>query len=104
MKFVVGNADDGVAADGLTEEIGVASVGEAEFASGDRTVPGCDDEPIAGDVLEESEGVQPERGVKEELGVVETQAGLEMLVNDLGGDLLGLEGTLAAGLAEQPLA
>jgi hypothetical protein len=100
LKFVVGDADDRAAADGLGEEIGVAGVGEAEFASGDGTVPGCDDEPIAGDVLEESEGIQPERGVKEEFGVIETQARLEMLVNDLGGDLLGLEGTLAAGLAE----
>jgi hypothetical protein len=59
---------------------------------------------VAGDVLEESERVEPERGIKQEFGVIQAQAGLEVLVNEIGGDFFGLERPLATGLAEQALA
>ncbi len=49
-------------------------------------------------------GFNLQRGVEQQFGVIQTQAGLVIFVNDFGEDSLGIERPLAPVLIQQPLA
>jgi hypothetical protein len=104
FKMALSNCNYWKARGVATEKVRVTRIRGNQVARLQGSIPGGDKEAVTGNILQEAERVEMQIGIKQQFGVIEANAGIGVVGDNVPDRFLRLKSALAPGETQEPLA